>query len=130
MHQLIMKIILSFLAFVYFLDNVVQAVAKNDFVSLFLDGAALLFFGIVATFLIFQYNQKKMPFSLGEPGDVCPNCGLRNFEEIDFEFRTGKALIGTLFLGNIGMLNGFRQGKKRRLECLDCGHRWTSNRSR
>ena len=76
------------------------------------------------------YNLKKM-YSKGSimaKQIACPKCGSTQIQVLGNDrkaFSVGKAAIGGLLTGGVGVIAGFA-GKKGKYEvfCQECGHRW------
>jgi tellurium resistance protein TerD len=54
----------------------------------------------------------------------CPNCGSTQITGGREGFSLGKAAVGGLILGPVGLLGGLAGSKKVVVGCLKCGHRW------
>jgi len=54
----------------------------------------------------------------------CPNCGSKDLSANKKGFGLGKALVGGVLLGGVGLLGGFMGSGKIQITCLKCGHRW------
>ena len=58
----------------------------------------------------------------------CPKCKGHNIQTLSDnkkQFSAGKAIVGGVLTGGIGLLAGFAGGKgKYEVFCGDCGHRW------
>lgn len=54
----------------------------------------------------------------------CPNCWSTQVSSGAAGFGVGKAVLGGLLLGPIGVLGGLVGAADVRLVCLRCGHRW------
>lgn len=57
-------------------------------------------------------------------GMRCPNCQSKNIEIHQKGFSAGKALVGGLLTGGIGLVAGFHGRKQLIAHCLNCGHDW------
>jgi hypothetical protein len=55
----------------------------------------------------------------------CPQCRSSQLTNNKKGFGLGKALVGGILTGGIGLLGGFIGSQKLELGCLKCGHRWT-----
>lgn len=55
----------------------------------------------------------------------CPKCGSMNFSFGQKGFGLGKAAIGTILLGPLGLFGGMLGRKKVELICLKCSNKWT-----
>ena len=63
--------------------------------------------------------------SSGRGGKVtCPRCGAEQVAATTQGFGLGKAAVGGLLLGPIGLLGGLFGRKNVNVACLKCGHRW------
>jgi stress response protein SCP2/tellurite resistance protein len=60
---------------------------------------------------------------------VCPRCGSTNIRTGEKGFGLGKAAIGGLILGPIGLLGGFIGKNKLKLTCQACGRSWSPNQT-
>lgn len=54
----------------------------------------------------------------------CPRCGSSQLTANQKGFGTGKAAVGVLLAGPIGLLGGFIGSGKIKITCLKCGHEW------
>ncbi len=54
----------------------------------------------------------------------CPKCGSQNFTTGRKKFGAGKAVVGTLVLGPIGLVGGLINRGKLELKCQSCNHKW------
>lgn len=54
----------------------------------------------------------------------CPKCGSNQFAAGNKGFGLGKAAVGGLILGPVGLLGGFVGSGQVMLSCLKCGNRW------
>ena len=54
----------------------------------------------------------------------CPRCGSENVECGKKGFSAGKALVGGLLTGGIGLAAGFIGRNKLQYTCLHCGYKW------
>jgi len=54
----------------------------------------------------------------------CPACGSKSFAASQKGFGLGKAAVGGLLLGPVGLLGGMVGRKAREFVCQTCGHRW------
>lgn len=55
---------------------------------------------------------------------ACPRCGSTQIEGSSKGFGIGKAVIGGVLLGPVGLLGGLIGRKKVMVVCLQCGNRW------
>ena len=55
---------------------------------------------------------------------MCPRCNSTNLTANKKGFGVGKAVVGGLLLGGVGLLGGFVGSEKVRITCLSCGHSW------
>lgn len=62
-------------------------------------------------------NNKKRQLS-------CPCCGSLHLSAGDQGFGLGKAAVGGLLVGPVGLLSGMIGHKKTIITCLNCGHKW------
>ena len=65
---------------------------------------------------------------IGVSGDedtiTCPECGSSQVTAGKKGFGLGKAAVGGLLLGPIGLLGGVVGQNKVLITCLKCGHQW------
>lgn len=54
----------------------------------------------------------------------CPKCNSNQFTAKNKGFGLGKAALGAIALGPVGLLGGLVGSKKIRVVCLKCGHEW------
>lgn len=54
----------------------------------------------------------------------CPKCGSTQFTVKTKGFGLGKAALGAVALGPVGLLGGLIGSKKIKVVCLKCGHEW------
>ena len=54
----------------------------------------------------------------------CPECGSREITAQRRGFGMGKAIVGGVTLGALGILAGAHGNKKIIITCLACGHEW------
>lgn len=57
---------------------------------------------------------------------TCPKCGSNQITSTTKGFGLGKAALGGLMLGPVGLLGGVIGSKKVKLVCLNCGHSWNA----
>ena len=58
----------------------------------------------------------------------CPKCGSTQFHTGDKGFSLGKAAVGNVLAGPVGLLGGLLGSKKTMITCLQCGYRWEAGR--
>ena len=54
----------------------------------------------------------------------CVKCGSEQIVADKKGFGAGKAVVGGLLLGPIGLLGGCIGSNKMKVTCLNCGHSW------
>jgi tellurium resistance protein TerD len=59
---------------------------------------------------------------------LCPKCGSRQMSANQKGFGLGKAVVGGVLLGPLGLLGGFFGSSNVKLTCLHCGHSWAPGR--
>lgn len=69
-----------------------------------------------------QENIKKMQYDADHP--TCPRCGSTALSANKKGFGLGKAAVGGLMLGGVGLLGGFVGSRKVEITCLNCGKKW------
>ena len=75
-----------------------------------------------------SYGQNNAP-SYGQPldqGMVCPRCHSNQVTAGKKGFGIGKALMGGVLLGPVGILAGFIGSKNMEFVCLSCQERWSA----
>jgi stress response protein SCP2/tellurite resistance protein len=60
---------------------------------------------------------------------ICPRCHSSNIRTGQKGFGLGKAAIGGLILGPIGLLGGFIGKNQLKLTCISCGKSWSPNQT-
>ncbi len=60
-----------------------------------------------------------------DEGIRCPKCGSSQLTANTKGYGAGKAVVGTIAFGPLGLLGGFIGSKKILITCLRCGHSWT-----
>jgi len=70
----------------------------------------------------FQENIKKMQYDADHP--KCPKCGSTALSANKKGFGLGKAAVGGIMLGGVGLLGGFLGSGKIEITCLNCGNKF------
>lgn len=68
---------------------------------------------------------EKLEFSNTENKLVCPKCRSDKLHVHQKGFGVGKAIVGGVLTGGIGLLGGFIGSKKIYITCLKCGNKWS-----
>ncbi|MFZ5586107.1 MAG: tetratricopeptide repeat protein [Thermodesulfobacteriota bacterium] len=68
------------------------------------------------------------PMPAGPPPVVCPRCGSREYSAHKKGFGVGKAALGFVALGPLGLVGGAVGAGKVKLTCHACGHTWKPGR--
>lgn len=55
----------------------------------------------------------------------CPKCNSNQISAQNKGYGLGKAAVGAVVLGPVGLLGGLVGSKKTVIVCLKCGHRWS-----
>lgn len=58
----------------------------------------------------------------------CPKCSSNQVTVQNKGFGVGKAAIGAVALGPVGLIGGLIGSKKVKLTCLKCGYKWEPGR--
>ncbi|MFY9140618.1 MAG: hypothetical protein WAO30_07665 [Thermacetogeniaceae bacterium] len=58
----------------------------------------------------------------------CPRCGSTQFHTGDKGYSVGKAAVGGILIGAVGLLGGLIGSKKTMITCLKCGYRWQAGK--
>jgi tellurium resistance protein TerD len=59
---------------------------------------------------------------------VCPACRSSQITASKSGFGLGKAVVGGVLLGGVGLLGGFVGSRKILVTCLKCGHSWKAGK--
>ena len=62
------------------------------------------------------------------PKFVCPKCKSPHITGIKKGFGIGKALVGGVLTGGVGLLAGFLGSRKVLVTCMQCGHSWEAGK--
>jgi tellurium resistance protein TerD len=73
---------------------------------------------------IFGNQQELSPHTLKCGTLKCGKCGSTNLHSDKKGFGLGKAAVGGIALGPVGLLGGFFGSKKIYITCLNCGNKW------
>jgi hypothetical protein len=71
-----------------------------------------------------KLNKGKNYMPEDEKQIKCPRCSSTQLTANKKGFGLGKAAIGGLLTGGIGLLGGFIGSRKVKITCLNCGHSW------
>ena len=71
-----------------------------------------------------EYNQIKYPYLDDEGNLICPKCKSTQLTASNKGFGLGKAAVGGILLGPVGLLGGLIGSKKVMITCLKCGYQW------
>lgn len=55
---------------------------------------------------------------------LCPNCGSNQLSDNKRGFGLGKAVVGGVLLGGVGLLGGLIGSNKLEITCLKCRYKW------
>jgi len=58
----------------------------------------------------------------------CPECGSTSLSANKKGFGLGKAAVGGILTGGVGLLAGFIGSRKVEITCLNCGHRFAAGK--
>ena len=58
----------------------------------------------------------------------CPKCGSTQISANNKGFSTGKAIVGDLVAGPVGLVAGAIGNKKTIITCLKCGNKWEAGK--
>jgi ribosomal protein S27E len=58
----------------------------------------------------------------------CPKCGSTQITAGNKGFSVGKAVIGDIVAGPVGLVAGAIGSKKTMITCLKCGHKWQAGK--
>lgn len=59
---------------------------------------------------------------------TCPKCNSNQLTANKKGFGVGKALVGGVLLGGVGLLGGFVGSGRVKITCLKCGYTWTAGK--
>jgi tellurium resistance protein TerD len=71
-----------------------------------------------------QQEEQYLSFAERCSGIHCPLCDATQITVQDKGFGIGKAAVGGLLLGPVGLLGGLIGSKQTMIVCLKCGHKW------
>ena len=54
----------------------------------------------------------------------CPKCGSTQIQGTEKGYGAGKAAVGVVLTGGVGLLAGLHGSKRVKVNCLNCGHSW------
>lgn len=63
-----------------------------------------------------------------QPKFTCPKCGSAYLTGDKKGFGLGKAVVGGVLLGGVGLLGGFVGSRKIMVSCMQCGHAWEAGK--
>jgi len=58
----------------------------------------------------------------------CPKCGSTQITAGNKGFSVGKAIVGDVLVGPVGLVGGAMGSKKTIITCLQCGHKWKAGK--
>ncbi len=137
----IKSILLGFLpwAIVTLLCALVVAIEQSIYMQAFISVAFVFCAGVF--YLAFTSNRHNLipptakelppePTLKESPVEIrCPKCGSTQIVANSSGFGVGKAAVGTLLLGPVGLLGGFIGSKKMKVICISCGCQWQPGRN-
>ncbi|AVK47528.1 tellurium resistance protein TerD [Clostridium sp. MF28] len=74
-----------------------------------------------------QMHNSQLPYENKQSGIVCPYCHSTQVTAGKKGFRVGKAMVGGLLLGPVGLLGGFIGSKNVEFLCISCNRRWSAS---
>lgn len=74
-------------------------------------------------------NQYLIGEKMSEQQIKCPKCKSTQLTANKKGFGLGKAAVGGLLTGGIGLLGGFIGSGKVKITCLKCGHTWKAGKA-
>ena len=74
-----------------------------------------------------QVNNSQLPYENQQSGVTCPYCHSTRVTAGKKGFGVGKALVGSLLLGPVGLLGGFIGSKNVEFLCISCNRRWSAS---
>ena len=76
----------------------------------------------------FLFEESEMSDNKHEKQIECPMCSSTQLTANKKGFGLGKAAIGGILTGGIGLLGGFIGSGKVKITCLNCGHSWKAGK--
>ena len=73
-----------------------------------------------------EFESKPKPTRRYNNKVKCPSCGSAQISAGNKGFGLGKAALGGLALGPVGLLGGLIGSKQTTITCLNCGRRWNA----
>jgi DNA-directed RNA polymerase subunit RPC12/RpoP len=76
-------------------------------------------------------HKRRIPRDASSQADTspkCPRCDSSRLTAGDKGFSPGKAAVGGLLIGYVGLLGGLLGSKKTIITCLNCGHKWQAGK--
>jgi tellurium resistance protein TerD len=76
-----------------------------------------------------EENERLDKLGLNEDDLIrCPKCGSTQITSGNKGFSVGKAVVGDIVAGPVGLVAGAIGSKKTIITCLNCGHEWKAGK--